>query len=44
MDDWPRTSDDELYISKYNIDASTWMYFFSNSMAEIAGTLGYSDD
>ena len=39
MDDWPRIS--FMFNSKYNIDASAWMYFYSEKMAFIAGKIGY---
>jgi len=34
MDDWPRVTN--LFHSKYNIDASAWMYFFAMKMSYIA--------
>lgn len=35
MDDWPRVEvfDNKKYISKYNVDASAWAYFFSETLA-----------
>ena len=41
MDDWPRI--DELYYSKYNIDAAAWMYFFAEKMSYIAKKIKFDE-
>ena len=40
MDDWPRVS--YMYNSKYSIDASSWMHFFSSKMGYIAEKINLS--
>lgn len=34
LDDWPRTDGDK--VSKYNIDAQSWAYFFTKHMSKLA--------
>ncbi|EAS06289.1 mannosyl-oligosaccharide glucosidase (macronuclear) [Tetrahymena thermophila SB210] len=45
MDDWPRVEnfDEKLYVSKYNIDASAWAYFFSQSLAILTNNSTYTE-
>jgi len=32
MDDWPR-ADPDGWVSKYNLDCSSWGYFFADAMS-----------
>jgi len=36
MDDWPRSM--KGYIGLYNVDASMWAWFFSDSMEKLSRT------
>jgi hypothetical protein len=41
LDDYPRTST-STQISKQHVDLMSWIYFFSEGLAEIAEHLGFS--
>ena len=45
MDDWPRIDvfNNKTYHSQYNVDASAWAYFFSQSLAQITNNSTYAE-